>query len=95
LEEINGDLLEADFWTGTSFGLHRDLTETGAYDAHGRRNSRGQDFWTMDNASLGSQGGDAEAVHCPPVLKITQCVLIRLENFLFYLILQGLPKFAF
>ena len=49
----------------------------------------------MDNASLGSQGGDAEAVHCPPVLKITQCVLIRLENFLFYLILQGLPKFAF
>ena len=49
----------------------------------------------MDNASLGSQGGDAEAVHCPPVLKITQCVLIRLENFLFYLILQGLLKFAF
>jgi hypothetical protein len=38
---------------------------------------------------------DAEALHCPPVLKITQCVLIRLENFLFYLILQGLPKFAF
>ena len=35
-----GDLLEADFWTGTSSGLHRDLTETGAYDAHGRRNSQ-------------------------------------------------------
>jgi hypothetical protein len=31
---------EADFWTGTSSGLHRDLTETGAYDAHGRRNSQ-------------------------------------------------------
>ena len=41
--------LQADFWTGTSSGLHRDLTETGAYDAHGRRNSQvrisGQ--WTM------------------------------------------------
>jgi len=49
----------------------------------------------MDNASLGGQGGNAYAVHCLPVLKITQCVLIRLENFLFYLILQGLPKFAF
>jgi hypothetical protein len=46
--------------------LHRDLTETGAYDAHGRRNSQVQDFWTMDNASLGSQGGDAEAVHLLP-----------------------------
>jgi hypothetical protein len=31
---------QADFWTGTSSGLHRDLTETGAYDAHGRRNSQ-------------------------------------------------------
>ena len=30
-----------------------------------------------------------------PVLKITQCVLYRLENFLFYLILQPLPRFAF
>jgi len=49
----------------------------------------------MDNASLGSQGGDAEAVHCPPVLKITQRVLIRLENFLFYLILKGFPNLRF
>lgn len=38
--EINGDVLEVDFWTGTSSGLHRNLTETGAYGANGRRNSQ-------------------------------------------------------
>jgi hypothetical protein len=42
-------------------------------------------------------GGDAypRGYPRPRFLKITQCFLIRLENFLFYLILQGLPKFAF
>jgi hypothetical protein len=30
-----------------------------------------------------------------PVLKITQSVLMRLENFLFYLIRQTLPRFVF
>jgi hypothetical protein len=37
--------------------------------------------------------GDGIARH-PPVLKITQYVLIRLGNFLFYLIRQPLLRFA-
>ena len=36
-----------------------------------------------------------EAVPCPPVLKITHCVLIRLENSLLYMILQGLSRMTF
>src|SRR5437660_11678657 len=73
----------------------RKRSAIGRCPAHGRRNSQvrisGQ--WTTPNWE--AKGGDAETVHCSPVLKITQRVLIRLENFLFYLILQGLSKFAF
>jgi hypothetical protein len=52
----------------------------------------------MDNASLGSRGGNAEseeAVPCRPVLKITRSVLIGYENSLLYLILEPLTRTAF
>ena len=51
----------------------------------------------MDNASLRGRGGDAELKRrrCPPALKITQCVLIGLENSLLYMILQGLSRTPF
>ncbi len=38
--------------------------------------------------------GDRDSCR-PPVLKITQGVLIRSENSLFYLIRQPLPRFVF
>ena len=52
---------------------------------------------TSGQRLIGSSRGDAdsEAVPCPPVLKITQGVLIGLENFLLYLILQTLTRNAF
>ena len=64
-------------------------------DRYGRATADARLLVDVLHVVVDGLGGDAEAVHCPPVLKITQCVLIRLENFLFYLILQGLPKFVF
>jgi hypothetical protein len=49
------------------------------------------DFWPTDEDLIG-KGRRMRRDALPPVLKITQCVVIGLENSLLYLILQELSR---
>jgi len=66
-----------------------DWPETGLEEINGDLPE--EDFWPETIWGSLSSGCDLRGV-LPPVLKITQCVLIGLESSLLYMILQGLSR---
>ena len=86
---------EADFWPQIIWGWPVIRPEPVPTTHPNRCNSQVRISRQLDNASLGSRRRrcrSERAVPSPPVLKITQCVLIGLENSPLCLILLGLSR---